>query len=188
MSNIPWLIFGSWLIYYFLHSLLAADRLKSWFSTRWYRLVYSLWSTISIVPIVLLVKSAEPQLLFQPFALSRAIGTIVVTVGALVVLGSFRFLSGLEFLGFQKPRTEPGLVTNGLHARVRHPIYSGTVLVFLGMLIFWPDMSFLVSNLALIVYLPIGIFLEEKKLLKLFGEQYRDYKQRVPAIVPRLFL
>jgi protein-S-isoprenylcysteine O-methyltransferase Ste14 len=35
-----------------------------------------------------------------------------------------------------------------------------------------------------LVYIPIGIYFEEKKLIKMYGDQYVEYKKRVPAIFP----
>jgi methanethiol S-methyltransferase len=36
------------------------------------------------------------------------------------------------------------------------------------------------------LYLPIGIHLEEGKLIAVFGEEYRKYREEVPALIPKL--
>jgi protein-S-isoprenylcysteine O-methyltransferase Ste14 len=40
--------------------------------------------------------------------------------------------------------------------------------------------------IGLTVYIPIGIFLEERKLTAEFGEAYKNYRQRTPMLLPRL--
>nr|ACD54688.1 putative S-isoprenylcysteine O-methyltransferase-like protein [Adineta vaga] len=74
------------------------------------------------------------------------------------------------------------LVTTGLFRFCRHPLYLFTLLP----LIITPTMS--LDRLAFIVftcvYDAIGIPIEEKKLVRFFGQSYIDYQQCVPAIIP----
>jgi protein-S-isoprenylcysteine O-methyltransferase Ste14 len=79
------------------------------------------------------------------------------------------------------------LVTSGPFAHVRHPIYSA----LLGLLV--ATASVLATPpgaaAAIIVYL-LGTHLratrEERLLLGMFGDGYRDYARRVPRLLPRL--
>ena len=74
------------------------------------------------------------------------------------------------------------LITTGLFRYCRHPLYLFTILAFA----ITPVMS--LDRLAIIiytyVYAVIGIIFEERKLVKIFGQAYVDYQQRVPAIFP----
>ena len=74
--------------------------------------------------------------------------------------------------------------TDGLHARMRHPLYTA------GLLILW-GLASSEAGLATAVwgtlYFLIGARCEERRLITLFGDAYRDYRQRVPAFLPRLF-
>jgi protein-S-isoprenylcysteine O-methyltransferase Ste14 len=70
-----------------------------------------------------------------------------------------------------------------LYKLVRHPIYLGWILAF------WatPTMSagHLLFAAFLTAYMLVAIPIEERDLVDLYGEQYEEYRQRVPALVPR---
>ena len=78
------------------------------------------------------------------------------------------------------------LVTNGLYRYVRHPLYTFSLLIL------WlsPSMSMnsVVVYAALTIYVLIGIFFEERKLLREFGQPYAQYKSVTPMLVPALKL
>jgi protein-S-isoprenylcysteine O-methyltransferase Ste14 len=76
----------------------------------------------------------------------------------------------------------PKLSTPLFYRWVRHPIYSGFLLAF------WaaPDMSYghLLLSIGFTAYIFIGIVFEERDLVGHFGDEYRDYRRRVGAVVP----
>ena len=78
-----------------------------------------------------------------------------------------------------------GLNTEGLHGRMRHPIY----VAHLGMLAGWTVGSgllidYLLLGISAFCTFPWMIWLEERELEKRFGPDYREYKKRVP-LLPR---
>jgi protein-S-isoprenylcysteine O-methyltransferase Ste14 len=96
-------------------------------------------------------------------------------------------LVGLRQAGWAAPRDDAsgaGLKVGGLHALVRHPLMTGTLLAF------WstPHMgaSHLFFALASTGYVAIGVWFEERDLRRTFGTAYDDYAARVPALVPSL--
>jgi protein-S-isoprenylcysteine O-methyltransferase Ste14 len=119
-------------------------------------------------------RSIIPFLVRLPFA------TLIV------VFGLFLSLSGIHTV-FSEYTEYPRMITTGLFSNVRHPVYLGALMVYIGMLIF------LLSPLALLV--SIGVFFlydwlakdEEERMLKVFGSRYEDYCRLTPKWLPRLF-
>jgi protein-S-isoprenylcysteine O-methyltransferase Ste14 len=115
----------------------------------------------------------------------QILGLGLTTFAFIIFKKSFSRISTGEFLG-TKTGKETTLVTNGIYARVRHPLYSATLLFLLGFCLFMPTIENLITTVVIGVYIPIGIWLEEKKLVEVFGTQYQEYAAKVPAIFPKL--
>jgi len=84
----------------------------------------------------------------------------------------------------EKDRT---LATTGPYAALRHPLYLGSLFVGVGLVVAggrWVLLSLLLSILALVYATTIAA--EEEELARLFGDEYRAYKARVSALVPRV--
>lgn len=71
---------------------------------------------------------------------------------------------------------------DGAFKFVRHPIYLFSIL-FLG---FRPTMTlfYLTMYICIIIYFYIGSIYEERKMIELFGDEYREYQKRVSRIFP----
>lgn len=81
-------------------------------------------------------------------------------------------------IGFAKAHDKTELVTHGLFARVRHPIYSGFIVIAWGLFLATPNILTLILAILTIVILAIEAKLEEAYLLAFHGEPYREYLSR----------
>ena len=82
-------------------------------------------------------------------------------------------------------RTER-IVVEGVYSIVRHPQYLGGLLAHVGI-------SFLLSAWHSLLFTPLMVVLvflisrkEEEELIREFGKEYEDYKEKVPMLTPRL--
>jgi protein-S-isoprenylcysteine O-methyltransferase Ste14 len=112
---------------------------------------------------------------------------------------SFEYLDTWEFMGFKQVwryltrrevagniegLTDKELVTAGVYGIVRHPMYLAGIIIFT----FNPRIT--VNSLTITVladlYFLLGVFIEERRFLRIFGDQYRMYMKRVPRLIPKL--
>jgi methanethiol S-methyltransferase len=93
-------------------------------------------------------------------------------------------VSGLAELEPGKHRQH--LITTGIRSRVRHPIYLGHLCEILCWCIGTGLIPLSVLALFAVVTGAIMIRMEDRELEARFGEAYREYRQRVPAVIPRL--
>jgi protein-S-isoprenylcysteine O-methyltransferase Ste14 len=117
----------------------------------------------------------------------RIAGTVILIGGTMLQIWTGRLLSLLGLMGLPEvsPKAKGRLVTGGAFSFVRHPTYLAHTLIFGG--------AFLLSGViaaggvALLDFVVINaviIPLEEKELLVRFGEEFVQYKKRVPRYFP----
>lgn len=179
-----------WICFYIFHSLLAADHFRAkgeqiLGGAKTYRFFYSTFSLVTFSLVIYLILTADSRLLLIRSQELIYVGLMMTSLGIIVFQRSFKQYSLGSFLGLvQESKSE--LVISGIHRYVRHPIYTATLLVFMGAWMFNPTDIMLITFVWLCIYLPIGIHLEEKKLINEFGDAYVSYKKKVKALIPRL--
>jgi protein-S-isoprenylcysteine O-methyltransferase Ste14 len=78
------------------------------------------------------------------------------------------------------------LVTEGIFARVRHPLYSVHILLAWSAFLMAPQLRVLISVIWFSIVLVVWMKLEEWALIQKFGDEYRNYKRQVPMMIPKL--
>ncbi len=107
---------------------------------------------------------------------------IHIISNGLVIIGFAIMWKGWKLIHGEKG----GLVTGGPYAYVRHPQYSGLFLVMIGMLIQWPTIiTALMFPVLIYVYSGLSTR-EEEEMIKMFGDEYKQYRDKTPMFIPRL--
>lgn len=81
---------------------------------------------------------------------------------------------------------DKGLKKDGPFARLRHPLYGGSILFYLSLVIATMSLAAFVIWGAIVIFYNIIAAYEEKLLVEKYGGGYRDYQREVPRWVPRL--
>ncbi len=186
-----------WTAYCALHSFLISVRftalmmrlLKNYYA--FYRLFYVVISLVLLVPLIRFTGKIESPVIMtynEPLSVAR----YALMSGALLLFfwAFFFDYDPLTFFGIrqilnyanQKTAAAPvELKRNGLLGIVRHPMYFALILYLWCQVFRAMD---LVINTLLTLYVIIGTWLEERKLVLEFGEAYLRYKKQVPMLIP----
>jgi methanethiol S-methyltransferase len=176
-----------WIGYGIIHSVLASDSIKKVFATKYYRLIYNGLAIILLIPIVNFQITVESKKLMEDSFFNQLLGGIMMASGIFVMYVSFKNYDMKEFIGTDfQDKKQPELTTEGLSEFVRHPLYVGILLFIWGSFGFFATESYLTTALFLSLYIRIGIYFEEKKLVRTFGKKYEEYQKNVPMLIPRL--
>jgi methanethiol S-methyltransferase len=188
------IIFIEFVVYGTLHSVLASVHIKKGVEdkypsySKYYRLAYSLFAVITLLPILYSVY-ALPRIIFYSIKPPLLYITLIIQgLAGLILLFGVLQTDNFSFLGISQaffPAVhQDNLVKTGLYHYVRHPIYS------LGLVIMWlfPVMNsnYFFFAISITLYIFIGARLEEAKLSKAFPE-YDSYRQATSMFIPGIF-
>lgn len=177
-----------------MHSLLARHTVQQKLEIvlgRAYRLIYNLFASVKILLVLLfgkylLSESRFAVLSHQSVDIAsfgiQALGfAVLIAALARYDLGRFSGVTQL-FTGerVSAVSNEP-LQSGGLNQWVRHPLYTGAFLLLWGGAI---NSFELWTAIWGTVYLVIGTGFEERKLISIYGDDYRRYQQQVPRYFP----
>ena len=118
---------------------------------------------------------------------NQYIPLIVRTPIGITVLALSAYLAGKGLsIVFGEKRRKPTVIRKSVFNIVRHPIYLGEILLYLGLLVLNMSLTALSIWIATVAFLHYMSRYEERLLLKRFGEQYEQYMRGVPMWIPRI--
>lgn len=180
--RITWIIvMGYWLI-----SAFSAKKVKTQESFLKQFLYY--WFPLIIA--VLLLGPGEwfgHSLLRENFVphsnLVGGIGLSISIIGAIIACWS-RYKLGRNWSLSVQRKENHELIQSGIYKIVRHPIYTGLLLLFIGNTLIVGDYRGILAVLIVSISFWIKLNKEEKLLIETFGNQYKEYKNKTKALIP----
>ncbi len=190
-------LIGASVLWGLVHSILASHGFKhsvrSLFGAaafyRLYRFSYNVFAIASLGPVFLMLVTFPDRVLYSLPAPWVYLMTVVQGLAVFALIAGVMQTGPMEFAGLAQlsPYYEDAkageLVTGGLYAYVRHPLYTA------GLIFIWFSPEMTLNRLALwiifSIYIVIGAYFEERKLLRDFGAAYADYKAKTPMLLPR---
>ncbi len=176
------------------HSVMARPGFKRWW-TRFVpqpveRTTYVLFASLALVLLFWQWRPIKEPVWSVTHPAGVGALQAIFWIGWATVLVSTFLINHFELVGLRqvyarlRGRTLPPPVFRSpfLYKQVRHPIYLGFLLAF------WAAPSMTAGHLLFAVattgYVLIGIHLEERDLVELFGDQYRRYREQVSMLIP----
>lgn len=168
--------------------LLIHPRVDFWRSRRQspYRILLPLWFVMWVLMAAISAPWRSVTLHANRFTWFPAVA--LFCIGLLLYWFAHAEFSLTQLGGLPEllPGSQQHLVTTGIRARVRHPVYLGHLCEMLawslgtGLAVCWALTAFAIATGA------VMIAMEDHELETRFGQAYEEYKASVPAIIPRL--
>ena len=115
---------------------------------------------------------------------------VSVSMGLSLLIINFiiRILAQKQIGKFPISNPKRRLVTTGIYGLIRNPLYASNCLVAVGMAILFKSLYALLFSIPYFFSYMLIIYFEEEDLLARYGEEYEEYKKRVPwRMFPLLF-
>jgi methanethiol S-methyltransferase len=176
------------------HSVMARKRFKAWWTQfvpkAIERSTYVLFASLSLL-LLFWQWRPMPAIVWQIDNPDDAASVAVIgLMGWILVFISTFLINHFELFGLQQVANNladreapaPRFRTPLIYRFVRHPIYLGFIIAV------WAAPTMTVGHLlfaaVITAYIFVGICLEERDLVELFGEDYRQYRKRVSMLIP----
>lgn len=177
-------------LFCFIHSLLAAPRIKakivalSGRKLSGYRLTYNLFSMV-LFGWVMFAWQSTSVLFVAPGIWSLILyGLQLIALWASFICLRQTGMAGFLGTDFAAVNERPILITTGCYTVVRHPLYLlGILFLLLNPVI---TTRWIVLTVIAIPYFIFGALIEERRMIRQLRDAYRQYQRDVPFLVPRL--
>ena len=109
----------------------------------------------------------------------------VAAAGPVLIAGWYLARRGMKEV-FGTNREKPGVITAGVFRIVRHPIYTGAILFYVGSILITLSIASAVFWLLIIGFYIFICRYEERILTETFGNDYLEYKKKTGMLFPKL--
>ncbi len=151
-----------------------------------YAVVISEWLVVASLAVIFRNLLLGEKL---DFGILSWLGVIPLISGLVLNIWTGRQMSLRVLVGYTelKPNEGQRLVTTGPFSVMRHPTYLAHILILVGIFLItgYAGTGFL-ALFDILISDSVIIPLEERELQVRFGDDYREYKRRVPKFLPRL--
>ncbi len=114
-----------------------------------------------------------------------AISLAFAILGVIIAVWA-RLLLGKNWSVSVQVKNDHQLITRGPYSQVRHPIYTGLLLIFIGNVLMVGDYRGFFALAIVFVSFWFKLKKEEKWMLQNFGESYREYYSHTAALFPKI--
>lgn len=176
------------------HSVMARAQFKRWWTQfvppSIERSTYVLFTTLVLAllcwqwrPMIATVWSIDDPVIASAIVWFSFFGWLIVLLSTFLInhfelFGLHQVFSNLTGGAMPAPRLRTPL----LYKFVRHPLYLGFIIAF------WATPTMTLGHLLFAAltttYIMVGILLEERDLVDVFGDDYRRYRERVSMLIP----
>lgn len=141
-------------------------------------LAFLLYLRSELYPGAFILEGTPYEIYYEMFAVALSLTGAVIRV--LVIGYPYQHLP-------KNPRDKPTLNTSGIYSLVRHPLYLGNFLLWLGITI-WTGSYWFISCFCLVywIYYEWIVSAKEDVLQRKFGMHYQAWAERTPAFFPRM--
>jgi protein-S-isoprenylcysteine O-methyltransferase Ste14 len=146
-----------------------------------------------ILPGFIAIFFAPPlEFLFLPALLPRGItmelaGLVIILMGLVIRIWTRMTIGGM-YSGYLRVKIVHVLVTDGPYCWVRHPGYTGFIVMAVGLCIGYSSLIGLAAiPLLLLPGLAYRMMVEEKLLTEYFGDEYQNYASKVNKLIPGIW-
>lgn len=186
---------GLILLFGLQHSIMARSGFKDWLARvlpRAAERATFIWFSSLLLALVMLAWQPLPGEVWQVPEAMRVPVTAVNLAGWLLIVAATFMIDHFDFAGLRQAWSQwrgrvpepPAFVTRFAYRFVRHPMMTGLLIgLWLVPMMSW---GHLLLSFGFSAYIVAGTHFEERDLITAFGDRYREYRRRVPMLLPSL--